>query len=1063
LVVWDKSHEQRGYFDEREEQSVPTRTHLRYSCLSLAIPFAVLLMTLVLQSPSALAQSGSASLFGRVTDQENLVMPDVEVEIKNVDTGITQLTKTNGEGMYIFPSLQPGHYLMNVRRLSFRAVSVTGITLNVQDNLSRNFVLQVGSSTVSITVTADSVNMNTTNASVSTVIDRNFVESLPLNGRSFNTLLQLTPGVVIAPIVGNAATGQFSISGQRADANNFLVDGVSTNFGVSPTLGITASGTGGSQAFSALGGTSSLISVDALQEFRIETSSFAPEFGKTPGGQVILTTRSGTNDFHGAIFDYFRNTVMDANDWFANEAGLPRAPEHHNDFGGVLGGPIWKDRTFFFFSYEGARLILPTAQTGIVPSDDARTGKTTPAASAAILPFLNASPKPNGPVAPDDFTAQFTGNASNSATLNATSIRLDHIFNSRFSVFGRYNDAPSQTVSNGLSELDTITTNTRTLTVGLTMLPNNMVSNTLRGNYSTQRSSLTSVLSTLGGAVPLDPKLLIGSLSAGDAYAGFTTLETGSYFTGPNARNRTTQLNFVDDLAVSVRSHQLRFGGDYRTIFLDANPSLQSLNYLANSVQDFVSTGTASLSVSTLAPARILAQSLSLYAQDTWRVSSRLTMTYGVRWELAPAPSARGTTTLASWSNINNPAEIALAPSGTPLWKTTYRNFAPRIGVAYALTEKGDLVFRAGGGMFYDLGVGSSADLTSTFPNSASQFVPSVAMPVVNITPFIPVISLQPPFGFVEAFSPNLKLPRSYQWNIALEKSFAGRQAVSVTYIGQAGRDLLRQEALFAPNSNFSSDFVSTQNEARSNYDALQLQYQRPVSARLQAILNYTWSHSVDNSSNDAVAVLSHTIISGANDYAASDFDIRHSFSGALTYDIPIWARPGPVSLLTRDWSLDTVIIARTGFPFNGVILSASPDPTGTAKSRPDLVPGQPFWIANAMAPGGKSLNPAAFSIPSTIRQGTEGRNDIPGFGLTQVDLSLGRKFSLTERVKLQFRADAFNLFNHPNFTNPPAFVEFGPAFLQSFQMLNRGLGGLNPLFQEGGPRSLQLSLKLFF
>jgi hypothetical protein len=618
-------------------------------------------------------------------------------------------------------------------------------------------------------------------------------------------------------------------------------------------------------------------------------------------------------------------------------------------------------------------------------------------------------------------------------------------------------------VSYAGSELDTTTTNTRTLTVGLTMLLNSMISNSLRGNYSTQRSGLTSALSTLSGAVPLDTKLLIGSLSAGNTHAGFQTFDTGAYYTGPDARNRTTQLNFVDDLTVSVRSHQLRFGGDYRAIFLDANPPLQFLAYSANSVQDFVSTGTASLSASTFAPARILAQSLSLFAQDTWKISPRLNLTYGVRWELAPAPSARGTTNLASWTNINNPAEIALAPSGTPLWDTTYGNFAPRIGAAYAVTKKGDLVLRAGWGIFYDLGVGSSADLTLTFPNLASQSVPSVAMPVADVTPFIPKLSLQLPFGYVEAFAPNLNLPRSYQWNVALEKSFGGRQAVTLTYVGQTGRDLLRQQALFMPNPNFSSDFVSTQNDARSNYDALQVQYQRPVSARLQAILNYTWSHSLDNSSNDAVALLSHTTISGAKDYGSSDFDVRHSFSGALTYDIPTSAKSGPVSALTRDWSLDTVIVARTGFPFNGVILLASPDPTGTATSRPDLVPGQPFWIANATAGGGKSLNPAAFSIPSTIRQGTEGRNDIPGFGLTQVDLSLGRKFSITERVKLQFRADAFNLFNHPNFTNPPAFVEFGPVELQAFRMLNQGLGGLNPLFQEGGPRSLQLSLKLVF
>ncbi len=324
-----------------------------------------------------------------------------------------------------------------------------------------------------------------------------------------------------------------------------------------------------------------------------------------------------------------------------------------------------------------------------------------------------------------------------------------------------------------------------------------------------------------------------------------------------------------------------------------------------------------------------------------------------------------------------------------------------------------------------------------------------------------------------------MKLPRSYQWNVALEKSFGGRQIISVTYVGQAGRDLLRQIALFRPNSNFRGEFLLTENDARSNYNALQVQFRRPLASGLQALLNYTWSHSLDSASNDVVAGFSNTVISGANDYAPSDFDVRHSFSAALDYMIPAAAKSGPLSLVTKDWSIDTVIVARTGFSFNGIVFGGSPDPGGAARSRPDLVSGQPFYVSGAQCasvfqglgvlatgqscPGGKGINPAAFSIPSTARQGTEGRNDIPGFGLTQVDLSIGRKFSITERLKLQFRADAFNVLNHPNFTNPLAYFGAGPTFLLSQHMLNQGLGGLNALFQEGGPRSLQLSLKLAF
>ncbi len=211
------------------------------------------------------------------------------------------------------------------------------------------------------------------------------------------------------------------------------------------------------------------------------------------------------------------------------------------------------------------------------------------------------------------------------------------------------------------------------------------------------------------------------------------------------------------------------------------------------------------------------------------------------------------------------------------------------------------------------------------------------------------------------------------------------------------------------------------------------------------------------------MVAVSSTIISAARDYANSNFDVRHSFSGAVTYFLPTAGKSGPLHVLTRDWSLDAVIVARSGIPFNAVRLFGGP--AGSGLSRPDRVAGQPLWIPNAAAPGGKSVNPAAFASPAFGQQGTEGRNDIPGFGLAQVDLSVSRKFALTERVGLQVRADAFNAFNHPNFTNPVG-IFFGPAvttFLSSTSMLNTGLGGLNPLFQEGGPRSMQLSLRLTF
>jgi hypothetical protein len=232
------------------------------------------------------------------------------------------------------------------------------------------------------------------------------------------------------------------------------------------------------------------------------------------------------------------------------------------------------------------------------------------------------------------------------------------------------------------------------------------------------------------------------------------------------------------------------------------------------------------------------------------------------------------------------------------------------------------------------------------------------------------------------------------------------------------------------------------------------------LSGGLEGLFNYCWAHSLDNASNDVDAALPSNIISAARDYAASDFDVRQSFSAAVTYTLPALASRA-THVLTQGWSLNSIVVVRTGFPFNAILLFLSPDQGGYANTRPDLVPGQPFYIAAENAPGGKSVNPNAFLIPPTVRQGTEGRNDVPGFGLTQVDLSASRKFPLTDGVSLDFRMDAFNALNHPNFVNPRAFPQYD--LWTSYETLNQSLGGLNPLFQEGGPRSLQISLKLTF
>ena len=1010
----------------------------------------------ILIAYSSSAQSPNGTISGIVNDPSGATIAGAEVLLVNDATRVLYPGQTNGEGIYVVTNVPPGSYRLQVSKAGFKTVIKPDITLNVQDALALNFILPLGAVSEIVTIEGGAPLVNTESAAVGTVIDRQFVDNLPLNGRSFNTLLQLTPGVVIAPSSGNSP-GQFSISGQRTSANDFTVDGVSANFGVSPETVVGASGTGSAQAFSAIGGTSSLVSADALEEFRVETSSFAPEFGHTPGGHVLLTTRSGTNDWHGALYEYFRNDVLDANDWFANAAGQDRAPERHNDFGGSLGGPIHKNTTFFFISFEGARLRLPQTVIETVPSQSVRTG------TAAVASLLNAFPTPNGAISADGNTAVFTGTSSNSATLNAGSVRIDHHFNDRWSIFGRYNEAPSDFINLGQGPNDPQTTgvDTRTATAGLNVTFNPQVSNMLRFNYSAQKAQSAYELTAADGAVPYDPAILLGNLSNTANYVLFGTFDSGFLISGPLARNRNQQWELVDDLAVSHGTHQLKFGVDYRANYLDAIPYEHLLEYLAFDIPSLLSTSSADLFIPiTTAPSKLLSRSTSAYAQDAWKVGPHVTLTYGLRWEFSPAPSSRGNTVLAAWQNVNDPPAITLAPSGSPVWHSTFGNFAPRVGIAWTPTDNRDLVFRAGGGLFYDLGVGAAANLSSSFPNNVQNVLFGTPLPIGDATPYLPVISEAPPYaGIVNAITPDLKLPRSYQWNVALDKSFFEKSAVTVTYVGQAGRKLLRTEGLGTPSANFTGTFYLTNNGASSDYHALQVQYRQPISHGVQALASYTFSHSLDNASDDTVQYVSSTVISAKNDRASSDFDVRHSLSGAVSFAIPSLTKIKGLAPLLRNWSTDLVVVARSGFPFNGSISS----PVQGSEPRADRIAGQPVWLANPQVPGGRSLNPAAFAVPATGQQGSEARNDISGFGLTQVDLSLARQLSLTDRLRLQFRTDAFNVLNHPNFTNPLALIGSNPRYLKSQSMLNQGLGGLNPLFQEGGPRSLQLSLKLTF
>src|SRR6266511_3120872 len=355
------------------------------------------------------AQTTNASLTGRVTDPAKALVDDAKVAAICEATGVRYETATNSSGEYHLANLLPDSYRIEIEKAGFKKLLKPNVILHVQDALKVDVEMTLGDVSETVTVEAGVPLVNLASAVVSTVIDRRFVENLPLNGRSFQTLIMLTPGVVMTATRFDDQ-GQFSINGQRADANYFSVDGVSANFGVTGLLQMNQTASGALPALSASGGTNSLVSVDAMQEFRVQTSSFAPEFGRTPGGQISIATRSGSNGFHGTLFEYFRNSVLDARDWFVNANGLAKPAERQNDFGGVFGGPLRKDRTFFFFSYEGLRLRQPSTQQSVVPDNASRQS-----APSAMRPYLNAFPIANS-ASLGGGLAQFNASYSNPST-----------------------------------------------------------------------------------------------------------------------------------------------------------------------------------------------------------------------------------------------------------------------------------------------------------------------------------------------------------------------------------------------------------------------------------------------------------------------------------------------------------------------------------------------------------------------------------------------------------------------------------------------------------------------
>jgi hypothetical protein len=1012
----------------------------------------------------------NAEISGFVSDPSGSAVTEARVVVQSELTGARRAVTSNQYGEYAVPTLLPGAYKISVEAKGFKALQQNGVILEVDQRARLDFSLTIGPSTETITVEGSPPLLNQSDASVSTVIANRFVENMPLNGRSFSSLIALTPGVVLTP-TSLYDQGQYSVNGQRPDANYFMVDGVSANLGNAGSGSLLYQGGAGQlPSTNAFGGMSNLVSLDALQEFRIQTSTFAPEYGRTPGAQVSVVTRSGTNEYHGTAFEYFRNDKLDANDWFANAKGLARPELRQNDFGGVLGGPIKKDKLFFFASYEGMRVRQPHVANTYVPNLASRQN-----APAAVQPLLNAFPLPNGPDLGNG-TAAFSAGYSDPSTLDSSSGRVDYIPTQRVTLFGRYSYAPSSTnvrggTINEYSSIQNTKYGTQVLTIGSNQAITPRLTNEVRVNYSRSSANGNFTLDNFAGAVPPPDSVLFPSfVSRQDAYFVFSADSTphGLRFgDGKLGDNWQRQINVTDNVSRVSGAHQLKFGMDYRRIPSKAGLYGYNLQAVFSTLSNVLAnTMPAANVVSRNDDVQLAFTNVSLFVQDTWKAARTLTVTYGLRWEYNAAPGSPNGTLPFTVTQVSNLATMTVAPQGTPLWHAQKDDFAPRLGVAWQ--ARPNLVFRAGAGIFYDLGYSNVSDGASAWPWVQSRIITNTSFPLsaANLAP--PPFSTAPPVAYLAVVDPNHVLPRTYEWNSAVERSLGKSDVVTVTYAGAVARKLMRQDLYNAPNPNFTGEFDLMRNGASANYNALQGQFRHRFARGFQALLSYTWSHSIDNVSSDGYYV---NVPPGASsDRGSSTYDIRQTFSGAISYDIPA-PGTGIWNSIFGNWSTDSIIYARTAPPVNVVTGQSIPGTYLSAANsvqRPSLVPGVPLWISDPNVADGKRINKAAFTVPTGAVQGTLGRNVLNGFGATEVDLTLRRQFKLYERLSLQARADLFNIFNHPNF-GPPTSYMTSPLFGQAAQMLGASLGsggqtgGLNPLYQIGGPRSAQLALKLQF
>jgi hypothetical protein len=993
----------------------------------LVVCAAVLTLLLVSE---ALSQISGGSIVGSVLDSSGAAILGAKVAATNVATNEVSRTVTNDAGYFEFPILPAGRYVLEAENPGFERAKTAEFALNSGTRPRFDLKMVVGQATESVQVVDAAPLVNATTADLSVVIDQSKVEALPLNGRDFQQLVGLQPGVYANPDTNNGQRGGIEFNGASAYGNNLLMDGVDMSFGeVSATPSDKAAGTEANATVGRIAGNSigrgsliNTISVEAIQEFKATGSAFSAEYGRATGGVINVTTKSGTNQFHGTLFDFFRNDKLDANSFFSNRAGFVKPPLRWNQFGANLGGPIRRDKLFFFFNYEGAQASQNSPQTANSPTP-LLMSKVTP----ALRQNLSLLPPPNVVLpnsSPTDLVGLNYHDDSRKNHENTFVSRGDLDFGKqRLSVRYNYNHQDF-TIPNQIPTSPTLFP---------TRFHNAEIADT-------DSLSPTMVNEWRLGFNRLDE---FRHDVAFDSVAAFlTVVDVGITTAMDFLRFDSASYTAADNFTVVHGNHTLKTGFEIRNLrtnrfdFLHPSTTYNTVDHLIADTPDLVG-----LTIG--GQKKLRNTDYGFFVQDNWRVSKRFQVNAGLRYEYFSPLS--GGWNLTNSSDYFNPTFIA--KKGDPMYQPDRTDFSPRLGLVFDVFGDQKLVIRAGAALTYNpLQPGYLYDLNYTadphLPGSPT-FLPQDIPPGTKlsfpfdpsfITQYISNPSLLPKRIILNESlaDPNRRDERSGTWNFSVQRALTSGLALQASYVGTRNWDQLgtRNLNLFSPalgtrvHPNLGT-VVLREFAGRSSYHALQLALNQRLQHGVTFDFYYAYAKSLSYYGADSGASGGDTTVQDANNIAGSYgpklSDLRHTETIVASYALPALAGKSQLAgFFLSGWNLQGIQTERSGLPLN---VLAGVDEAGIKTAgyqRPDLVPGANQYIDNLNTL--QWLNRSAFDIKTPaaqLRYGNLGFNAMRGPSRFGFDFALHKAFRIREKQTLTFRAEAFNLFNHTAFNLP--------------------------------------------